>query len=52
MRNAYAYTARQPLALTVLLAASFSGLLLYWWLLPLGLLAYGAMVLIGGRSLW
>ncbi len=50
MRNAYAYTARQPLALMVLLAAIPSGLLLYWWLLPLGLLAYGAMVLIGGRS--
>lgn len=50
MRNAYAYTARQPLALMVLLAAFPSGLLLYWWLLPLGLLAYGAMVLIGGRS--
>lgn len=50
MRNAYAFTARQPLALMVLLAAIAGGLILYWWLLPLGLLAYGAMVLIGGRS--
>ncbi len=50
MRQAYAYAARQPLALTVLFTALVSGLLLYWWLLPLGLLAYGAMVLIGGRS--
>jgi len=50
MSNPYAYTARQPLALMVLLAAIAGGLILYWWLLPLGLLAYGAMVLIGGRS--
>ncbi|MGQ9927544.1 MAG: hypothetical protein ACUVS4_11820 [Chloroflexaceae bacterium] len=50
MSNPYAYTARQPLALMVLLAAIVSGPILYWWLLPLGLLAYGAMVIIGRRS--
>jgi chromosome segregation ATPase len=50
MANPYAYAARRPLAIVVLLFAVLGGLLIYWWLLPLGLLAYGAMVLIGGRD--
>lgn len=50
MANSYAYAARRPLALLVLLFALLGGLLIYWWLLPLGLLAYGAMVFIGGKD--
>jgi chromosome segregation ATPase len=50
MPNPYAYAARRPLALVVLLFALLGGLLIYWWLLPLGLLAYGAMVFIGGKD--
>jgi Asp-tRNA(Asn)/Glu-tRNA(Gln) amidotransferase A subunit family amidase len=50
MSNPYAFAARQPLALLVLLAAVLGGLIIYLWLLPLGLLAYGAMVVLGGRD--
>jgi chromosome segregation ATPase len=50
MPNPYLYAARRPLALLVLLFALLGGLLIYWWLFPLGLLAYGAMLLLGGRD--
>lgn len=50
MGNSYAYAARQPLALAVLLVALVSGLALYLWLLPIGLFAYAALVVIGGRD--
>lgn len=50
MTNPYAYAARRPLAILVLLAAILGGLLIYWWLFPLGVLAYGAMVVIAGRD--
>jgi chromosome segregation ATPase len=50
MANSYAYAARQPLAISVLLLAGLGGLLIYWWLLPLGLLAYGLMVFLGGQD--
>src|SRR6266508_1737310 len=41
---AYSFAARRPLALLVLLAAIAAGLAIALWLLPLGLLAYGAVV--------
>jgi chromosome segregation ATPase len=47
---AYAYTARQPLAIIVLLLTVLGGLVIYWWLLPVGLLAYGLMVYVGGQD--
>ncbi len=50
MRNPYVYAARRPLALMVLFTAIAGGLLLFWWLLPLGLLAYGLMIALGGRD--
>ncbi len=50
MGNPYAYAARRPLALVVLALAIVGGLTVYLWLLPLGLLAYGAMVALGGRE--
>jgi chromosome segregation ATPase len=50
MSNPYAYAARRPLAILVLLLAVAGGLVIYWWLLPLGLLAYGLMVLLAGRD--
>lgn len=50
MPNPYAYAARRPLAMVVLLFALLGGVLVYWWLLPVGLLAYGLMVFLGGRD--
>jgi septal ring factor EnvC (AmiA/AmiB activator) len=50
MSNPYNYAARRPLAILVLLCAILGGLLIYWWLLPLGLIAYGLMVLLAGRD--
>jgi chromosome segregation ATPase len=50
MSNPYAFAARQPLAIIVLLLAVLGGLLIYWWLLPLGLLIYGLMVFLGGQD--
>lgn len=50
MPNPYAFAARQPLAIMVLLVALLGGVLIYWWLLPIGLLAYAAMVYLGGRD--
>jgi hypothetical protein len=47
---AYAYAARRPLALLVLFAAIAGGLTIALWLLPLGLLAYAAIVYVGARS--
>src|SRR6266545_3835935 len=41
---AYGFAARRPLALLVLLVAIAAGLTIALWLLPLGLLAYGAVV--------
>lgn len=46
----YLYAARRPLAILVLLAALGAGLSIYLWLLPLGLLTYIAMVVVGGRD--
>lgn len=50
MGNPYLYAARRPLAIAVLVFAILGGLLVYWWLLPLGLLAYGLMVALDGRD--
>lgn len=50
MANPYLYAARRPLAIAVLLCAILAGLLVYWWLLPLGLLVYGLLVVMGGRD--
>ncbi|HMQ30359.1 MAG TPA: hypothetical protein PKD53_06495 [Chloroflexaceae bacterium] len=50
MANPYAYAARRPLALAVLVLAVMCGLAVYLWLLPLGLLAYGAMIALDGRD--
>ncbi|HWQ15325.1 MAG TPA: hypothetical protein VNL77_21170, partial [Roseiflexaceae bacterium] len=47
---AYGRAARRPLAVLVLLAALASGLTVALWLLPLGLLAYAAMVYLGARD--
>jgi chromosome segregation ATPase len=46
----YALAARQPLALIVFMVALASGLTIAIWLLPLGLLAYAAMVYLGARD--
>jgi hypothetical protein len=48
--NTLGLAARQPLALAVLLAALLFGATVALWLLPLGLLAYALMVLIGARD--
>jgi chromosome segregation ATPase len=50
MANPYAYAARRPMAITVLACAILTGLLVYWWLLPLGLLVYGLLVFMGGSD--
>lgn len=47
---AYAYAARQPLALLVVLVAVAAGLTIALWLLPLGLVAYAAMVFLAARD--
>lgn len=47
---AYSRAALQPLALLVLLIAVLAGLTIVWWLFPLGLLAYGAMVYLAARD--
>jgi chromosome segregation ATPase len=47
---AYGLAARQPLALIVLLIAFAAGLTIAIWLLPLGLLAYAAMVYLGAHD--
>ncbi|HEU5086239.1 MAG TPA: hypothetical protein VFT99_02295 [Roseiflexaceae bacterium] len=46
----YGLAARQPLALVVLVVAVAAGLTVALWLLPLGLLAYAAMVYLGARD--
>jgi chromosome segregation ATPase len=50
MPKAYLYAARRPLALLVLVVAILAGLFVALWLLPLGLLAYAAMVVLGARD--
>jgi chromosome segregation ATPase len=50
MSNPYAFAARRPLAILVLVSALLGGLLLFLWLLPLGLAAYGLMVYLDGRD--
>lgn len=50
MSPSYAFAARRPVALLVLLAAFAAGLTLALWLLPLGLMAYGAMVALLARD--
>jgi hypothetical protein len=47
---AYAFAARQPLALLVLVIAIAAGLTIALWLLPLGLLAYAAIVVLAARD--
>jgi DNA repair exonuclease SbcCD ATPase subunit len=47
---AYGFAARQPLALLVLVVAIGAGLAVAIWLLPLGLLAYAAMVFLTARD--
>jgi DNA repair exonuclease SbcCD ATPase subunit len=46
----YGFAARQPLALLVLVVAIAAGLTVAIWLLPLGLLAYAAMVFLTARD--
>jgi chromosome segregation ATPase len=48
--NALAYAARQPLAIVVLIVAIIGGLSVALWLLPLGFVAYAAMVFLGSRD--
>ncbi|NJN15380.1 MAG: hypothetical protein HC822_03330 [Oscillochloris sp.] len=50
MANPLAYAARQPLAMTVAGCAILFGLLVSFWLLPIGLLAYAAMVFLLARD--
>lgn len=50
MPNPLLLAARQPLAVAVLVCALLGGLVVYWWLLPIGLLAYAAMVVLGARD--
>jgi chromosome segregation ATPase len=47
---AYGYAARRPLALLVLVVAVAAGLTIALWLLPLGLLAYLAVVFLSARD--
>jgi hypothetical protein len=47
---AYAFAARRPLALLVLAVAVVAGLTVALWLLPLGLLAYAAIVFLLSRD--
>jgi hypothetical protein len=47
---AYGFAARRPLALLVLVVAIVAGLTVALWLLPLGLLAYGAVVFLSARD--
>jgi hypothetical protein len=47
---AYGFAGRRPLALLVLVAAIAAGLTLALWLLPLGLLAYAAVVWLSARD--
>jgi DNA repair exonuclease SbcCD ATPase subunit len=47
---AYGFAARQPLALLVLVVSIAAGLMVAIWLLPLGLLAYAAMVFLTARD--
>jgi len=47
---AYGFAARQPLALFVLVLAIAAGLTIALWLLPLGLLAYAAIVFLAARD--
>jgi cell division septum initiation protein DivIVA len=47
---AYSLAARQPLALVVLLVALAAGVTIAIWLLPLGLLAYAAMVYVAAQD--
>src|SRR5690349_11464012 len=46
----YGFAARQPLALLVLVLAIVAGLTVALWLLPVGLLAYAAIVFLTGRD--
>ena len=46
----YPFAARQPIALLVLLAALAAGLTVALWLLPVGLLAYAAIVYLLARD--
>src|SRR5215211_2397032 len=47
---AYSFAARRPLALLILLVAIAAGLTIALWLLPLGLLAYAAVVFLLGND--
>src|SRR5690349_8604311 len=47
---AYGFAARRPLALLVLVIAIVAGLTIALWLLPLGLLAYLAVVFLSARD--
>lgn len=46
----YVYAATRPMAIVVLVSAVLAGLLVYWWLLPLGLLVYALMAFAGGNN--
>lgn len=48
---AYGFAARQPIALLTLVIAIVAGLTVALWLLPLGLLAYGAAVFLLARDI-
>ncbi|KAB8143022.1 hypothetical protein F8S13_12350 [Chloroflexia bacterium SDU3-3] len=48
--NAFGRAALQPLAIVVGVCALVGGVVVTWWLLPLGLLAYAAMVALAARD--
>ena len=47
---AYMFAARQPLAVIVLLAALLGGIFVTLWLLPLGVIVYALMVVLGAND--
>lgn len=48
--SAFGYAARQPLALAVLAVALLGGVFITVWLLPLGLVIYGAMIWLAAQD--
>jgi chromosome segregation ATPase len=47
---AFGIAARQPFALLILVVALVAGLVIFWWLFPLGLLVYGFIVFVTARD--
>ncbi|HMO56604.1 MAG TPA: hypothetical protein PKA05_05055 [Roseiflexaceae bacterium] len=51
LASSYGYAARRPFAILILVVAILAGMTVALWLLPLGLLAYAAIVYVGARTL-